>query len=114
MWGLVILALSVSPGVHLPASPWDLMGPDKLAHAAAYFVLAGLLLWGFSRRRPLRAATVAGVILLSSGFGVGVEILQWSFFPYRYFELYDILSNIIGSLASVLLTFFIHKPCQYE
>lgn len=94
--------------------PWDLVGPDKVAHAAAYFLLSGLLLWGFSRRKPLQPATIFTAIALSVGYGVAMEILQWSFFPYRFFELYDILSNIIGSFASVLLIFFINKSCQYE
>lgn len=113
-WALIILALSVSPGVNLPETSWDLIGPDKLAHALAYFILGGALLWGFHRRKPLRLPAIIAAVSISAGYGVLMEILQWRFFPYRYFELYDILSNIIGSLVSVLLTFFINKPCQYE
>lgn len=105
--GAAILILSVSPGVNFPETSWDLIGRDKLAHALAYFTLGGALLWGVNRTWGLTPQRIALAVAISAGYGLLMEILQWSFFPYRYFELYDIISNIIGSLGSVLLIFFI-------
>jgi len=32
-----------------------------------------------------------------------MEVVQYAFFPDRYFEFWDIVANIIGALAALLL-----------
>ncbi len=108
-WGTIILILSIVTGLNLPKIGEKIIATDKLAHAAAYLVLATALLYGF-RRNNIAFFTAAGVsVLISAGYGVVMEILQYAFFPYRYFEVWDIVANIIGSIGSVLVSHFFIK-----
>jgi len=96
LWSAVILVLSSGPSLQLPADVREIKGLDKLGHFAAYSVLSFLLLLGFhrsGRRHPLTA------ILLSVLFGLGMELMQYAFFPHRYFEWWDVLANTLGTLA---------------
>jgi len=72
-------------------------------------VLAGLLSWGFYRARGLTFAAMATAILLSSVYGIGIEFVQYAFFPNRFFEVLDIIANIIGSISGVLALYFLVK-----
>ena len=103
IWGLVILGLSVMPGVNLPESLQDLWSPDKLAHAFVYFILTLLLIRGFHANGQLNRTTLIGAILISSAYGILLESVQYVFFPKRYFEILDIIANIIGSIGSLLV-----------
>lgn len=106
MWAAIIFALSTGASVQPPQiSHW--LEPDKLAHAAAYFVMASLLLWGMHRSHGLQPRHFFLVLLLSSGYGISLEIVQWAFFPGRVFEFLDIIANIIGSFGSILVFFLI-------
>ncbi len=100
--------LSTGKAVEVPRFS-NLLEPDKLGHAAAYFVLAGLLWWGFYRARRLAFATMAIAVLLSSAYGIGIEFVQYTFFPNRFFEVLDIIANIIGSIFGVLALYFLVK-----
>jgi len=108
MWAAVILFLSTGKSIQAP-SLTNLLEPDKLAHAAAYFVLAALLSWGFWRVSGLRNKLVWASAIISTLYGIGMEIIQYSFFPNRYFEVYDIIANIIGALICILVSKFIIK-----
>jgi VanZ family protein len=108
IWGAIILVLSLTPASNLPISIKDLLSFDKVAHAGAYFVLTGLLLWGFYRQGRLTRRRGWLVVLLSSLYGILMEIAQYAFFPDRYFELFDIIANIIGSVMGLfILKFFL-------
>jgi VanZ family protein len=96
IWSVAILALSSGPSMQLPSDMWELEGLDKIGHFAAYAVLSFLLLAGFHRSgksHPLLA------ILVSVFFGLAMEIMQYAFFPHRYFEWGDVLANTLGTLA---------------
>lgn len=110
VWAGALIYFSTGGQVSPPRLT-SLLEPDKLAHAIAYFTFASLLAFGFARsgiqvlqRQPLLLA-----IVISSSFGFAIEIVQYCFFPGRLFELYDILANIIGSVACVLLSSFLIK-----
>jgi VanZ family protein len=108
VWAVFILWASTSGGVKLPEPGFRLLEPDKIAHCAAYFVFGSLVLWAFYKKGLLdtrrKIWSVAGCAL----YGILMEILQFSFFPGRYFEVNDIIANIIGSIGSlVLIRFFI-------
>ena len=101
-WAIFILILStVGIGVNLPASWWDIIGWDKLAHAIVYFVLTYWLIKGFQIRNTLAKAFLYAAILASS-YGVLMEIVQKTFFTNRYFEVLDIIANIVGVMICVL------------
>lgn len=76
---------------------------------AAYFVMAALLLWGFHRTIGISPATMTVAILASSLYGIGMEFIQYAFFPNRFFEVLDIIANIIGSVLGVFGLNFLIK-----
>jgi VanZ family protein len=107
LWALIILVLSAAPGKSMPPLFRDLLSFDKLAHAAAYFVLTALTLWGLRMKgfRRWKAATAAAAACAL--YGVIIEIMQFAFFPQRYFEVNDIIANIIGCIAGLIVLKFI-------
>jgi VanZ family protein len=96
-------------GVNPPKIMPDLLEPDKLAHAAAYCMLATLVTWGFVRNGQHFWQAAVTSVFLSAGYGVLMEIVQYNFFPNRYFEVWDIVANIIGCLVSILVSYFVIK-----
>lgn len=105
---MLIFTLSTGQAVTVPRFS-NLLEPDKLAHAAAYFVLAGFLLWGFHRTVGVSPVVLAAAIVISSLYGASMEVIQYTFFPNRYFEVNDIIANIIGSILGVLGINFLIK-----
>ncbi|MEZ4988913.1 MAG: VanZ family protein [Saprospiraceae bacterium] len=107
-WAIFILWASTSGGVNLPEPPLRLLEPDKIAHFGAYLVFGTLVLWAWHKKGLLdnkhKIYSVVGCAL----YGILMEIMQFSFFPGRYFEVNDIIANIIGSIGSLfLIRFFI-------
>jgi VanZ family protein len=101
-WAALIFVGSTArikgPGIEVPG-----IGLDKLAHFAIYFVLAALL-YRALRRVPLslpRAFWYA--FLVAIAYGIAMEVVQWAFFPRRSFEFWDIVANISGSIAALLV-----------
>ena len=97
VWAIVIVILSTMPGQQLPQIDW-LMTPDKFGHAFVYGVLAVGLYQSFygAWKTPIFAG------LWASGYGITMELVQYGFFPGRYFELWDIVANISGSIAGLI------------
>ncbi|KAI9822492.1 MAG: hypothetical protein M1827_000211 [Pycnora praestabilis] len=80
---------------------------DKALHFVTFFVLTTCFYWilDTSRRRNLNFALIACTGIL----GVGSEIVQ-GFIPNdRVFDPYDILANVVGSLAAIGLCSLYHK-----
>ncbi|MBL7795171.1 MAG: VanZ family protein [Saprospiraceae bacterium] len=112
-WLIAIVFLSTKGGVSMPS--FDLFQTDKLAHAGAYALLTGLILWGTTRRTG-SARWIHGVatVLFASAFGALMEWVQFRFFPDRFFEYDDMLANAIGALAGwwVFVWFFTTKSTK--
>lgn len=80
---------------------------DKVLHFITFFVLTVVFYWVIdtNRRRTLNMTLIVCTLAL----GVGSEFVQ-SFLPNdRDFDLYDIVANVIGSLAGVGLCSWYHK-----
>ena len=104
LWSLVILVLSAMPGISLPESFWDFISMDKIAHIGVYGIQTFLLLMGLSSKIPNDAKKVAVIaLIISILYGIMMEAMQYTFFPYRYFEYLDIFANIIGSFTGLLI-----------
>lgn len=99
--GLGILGLSIIPSASIPEI--DVSYLDKIVHFAMYAILAGIW-FGYLVREDKSSPKklMVTVFLLASGYGLLMEILQLIFFESRSFEIYDIISNIIGSLTGVI------------
>ncbi|KAK7923432.1 hypothetical protein PG985_007503 [Apiospora marii] len=80
---------------------------DKVLHLFTFFLLTVVFYWivDTNRRRTLHLTLVVCTAIL----GVGSEFLQ-GFLPNgRVFDLYDIVANVVGSLAGLALCNWYHK-----
>jgi VanZ family protein len=109
LWGITILLLSTVGGVNPPDIMPNLLEPDKIAHAGAYGVFSTLLIFGFARSGHSFWKAVTVGVLCAASYGALMEVVQYSFFPNRYFEVWDIVANIIGCLMSILVSYFVIK-----
>ncbi|HMQ49210.1 MAG TPA: VanZ family protein [Saprospiraceae bacterium] len=100
----MILVLSLGRGIQLPPLNNNWVGPDKLAHAGAYFVLSALFIYGFFVLKKLSWKISILVVIGGALYGFLLEMAQFAFFPHRFFEFFDIIANIIGSIGSLALS----------
>lgn len=104
IWALIILYLSSSPNIQLPPSFWDFLAVDKLGHLVFYGILAFLIAFAFFKSADvIKKKLLLKSLILSSFYGICLEIMQYSFFPNRHFEILDIIANISGSLIGILI-----------
>jgi VanZ family protein len=105
IWLAIITWLSVTPGVQMPK--FNLISADKLAHAAAYGLLAGLLIRAVrrARQRAISRAGMWGIFGFSTAYGALMEWVQGTFFPGRFFEYDDMLANAAGAFLALI---FVH------
>jgi VanZ family protein len=92
-----IFLASSGPGPALPS----ISHADKLLHAAAFGVLAGLAAWAIARGQP-RAATwrmLLAAALVSAAYGALDEAHQY-FVPGRQADALDLLADAIGAFAA--------------
>ncbi len=104
-WAFVILVLSASAKVNVPENWSDIVGIDKAGHFAIYAVLSVLMSHGFFKTHKQKPGlnTSLLIVLVCSFYGVLMELLQFTFFTGRYFEVLDIIANIIGCFAGLLI-----------
>lgn len=108
IWALIILILSTMPSVQLPEK-W--ISPDKFAHAFVYGVLVILWLYGLKRSDILTKKNVWFAVFGSAAYGMSMELIQYAFFPGRYFEMGDNLANITGCFLGL---FFFDKFVKHR
>ena len=101
-WAVLVLIGSTArikgPGIEVPG-----IGLDKLVHFAIYFVLTVLLCRAVRRKSISLKRALGYAFLAAMTYGIVMECLQWAFFPGRSFELWDIVANISGSIAALLV-----------
>ena len=113
LWGSLILYLSSGPGIQLPPSVWDFLAIDKLGHLIFYGILTFLIAFGFYKKNQgIQKKTLLKSLIISSIYGISMEIMQYSFFPNRYFEVLDIIANISGSLIGILFFKYIYHKTR--
>ncbi|OBT46235.1 hypothetical protein VE00_02388 [Pseudogymnoascus sp. WSF 3629] len=80
---------------------------DKALHALTFFLLTLCFYWilDTSRRRTLNLT----LSICTAFLGIGSEFLQLVLPNDRKFDAYDILANVLGSLAAVGLSTWYHK-----
>ena len=69
---------------------------DKLVHGIIYFYLAYL---GFLCKFKLSHLSIAILVFM---YGMLIEIIHF-FHPYRFFEYFDLLANLIGVTIALIL-----------
>ncbi len=102
-WAILILYLSSTTSINLPESLRDIFSIDKIGHFGIYGIFTILLLKVF-HQKPLKLEKkeVYLALTISILYGIGMEVMQYTFFPGRYFENLDIIANIIGSFTGLL------------
>ena len=102
----VVISLSLGNAFQLEPEIFRFPGADKAHHLLAYGCLG--VMWTTALRYCSRALgggawTRGGWPLWLALFALGttMEVLQWTSYPGRYFELADMLANAIGSVLGV-------------
>jgi len=105
LWALFILIICGIPGQNLPRLDfWKWLSPDKLVHLFAFGILSFLLIKGFVQHKNYNVITKSPklwAVLLSTGYGVVIEVLQQYVFIDRTGDLRDAIANALGSLAGL-------------
>jgi glycopeptide antibiotics resistance protein len=105
LWATVILFLTLLPAASMPQVPaWELISFPTLCHAIVFFILAVLMLRGFSKQTQFRALLRQATLLTlisSFLFGVSIEVLQMILNWGRQGDPLDVVSNTIGTLSGI-------------
>ena len=100
LWAAALVYLSLAPNVTVPSAAF---GWDKLNHAAAYAVLAGLLILTLLARQAASTRLLAGAWAACFAYGLLLEGLQELMGLGRTFEWGDLLANGLGALATCVV-----------
>ena len=100
LWLLLITVLFFLPGSALPSEGlFHLPYFDKLVHFGFFAVL--LFSWRFFFGD---AARVTGLLLgMALCYGMAVEVIQHYFVANRSFDLFDVVADLLGAVAGLLL-----------
>ena len=100
-WLIFISILFVLPGSALPREHWfDKIYVDKWVHVLFFAIL--LFLWRSAIQQGSRIHSYI-LLLLAFLYGLTVEFVQENWVPNRSFDWFDVLADIIGSVAGLLL-----------
>lgn len=105
--GVFFLLLLLAGYAGLTSLQVDVLVNDKVLHLFTFFVLTVVFYWitDTNRRRTLHFT----LVVCTLGLGVGSEFLQ-GFLPNgREFDFYDIVANVVGSLAALGICSWYHK-----
>ncbi|MDR6300173.1 VanZ family protein [Mesonia maritima] len=88
---------------------------DKVFHCIAYFGLT--LCWYFqyfSRKntKVLHRKSLLIICLLTTAFGIFIEVLQGVFTTYRSIDAFDVLANTTGIIIAFFLIISIKTPLE--
>lgn len=85
----------------------DSLVDDKVLHLVTFFILTVVFYWivDTNRRRTVNLTLVACTLCL----GIGSEFVQEVLPNGRYFDIYDTVANVVGSLAGLGLCSWYHK-----
>lgn len=102
VWSVIILVLTLSPGVYIPQEfDWKLIREDLLAHFFVFAVLVFLMMQGFTRQHTnasLRSNAAVYAVVIAVVYGGVLEVIQ-GFIPERSFDYFDMVANAVGSFS---------------
>ncbi|KAJ9602342.1 hypothetical protein H2200_013197 [Cladophialophora chaetospira] len=104
---LGLLPSSSLPSTPAAAQPYIPSQSDKALHFICFFLLTAVFYFIFdtARRRVIHLTLVICTLLL----GVGSEVAQGLLPNDREFDAFDVLANVIGSLAALGLASMYHR-----
>ena len=92
----IVFILSIVNAGSIPTFKNFSFDADKIVHAVVYFILTYL---GLLSRFNISKLTLSLLIFF---FGLFIEIVHF-FVPYRFFEYFDLLANLIGVTIAQLV-----------
>ncbi|MBB1284892.1 VanZ family protein [Flavisolibacter sp. BT320] len=99
LWLFIITILFLLPGSALPKNEMLIPHFDKYVHVGFFAVL--LFLWRLQGEPSFRF----GLLLLLPAFvyGLGIEYIQHYFIANRSFDMGDVIADMVGAVAGVLV-----------
>jgi len=105
LWALLILGLCGLPGSAIPELTFlDWLKPDKIVHLVLFGVLCFLLIRGLSGIDTVSVWTTYPKlisVIISSIYGVVIELLQEFFFESRHGDVYDSIADALGAFLGL-------------
>ena len=103
IWILIITVLSLMPSSNVPEISWgSRFQLDKIAHIILYSIYT----WLLGRYLCRKWSSSIKMFILAFGitvvYGVFMELLQYYLSPSRFFDMLDIIANIIGSIVGLI------------
>ena len=99
-WVIFYITLSLKPGGDLP----DITGIDKIAHFVFFLIMAVLLRIAVAGQWQAPVMRLKKELLAFAALfalGLTVEFLQEQFIERRYFDIFDLLANVAGTLTGL-------------
>lgn len=107
LWLLLITLLLCTPGTEFPKITWkDKIWLDKWIHAALFAILILTWCWLYSVRpgsAPDNKKIFTIIALLGFLYGIGTELIQELFVPFRSFEIPDVIADGVGTVAGYFI-----------
>jgi VanZ family protein len=86
--------------------------PDKLVHAAFYFLLTLSFMYPTILHKVNTHMNMVAAFSIIFGYGILMEILQYYFIEGRSGEILDVLANTGGIVLAFLLAFLFKNKIQ--
>lgn len=106
IWAVLILIVCAIPGGTLPERPlFNIPHFDKIVHMILYIPLAILVggMCNLSERKWFRITGPLLTMMIIVFFGALIEFLQEFLFVNRSAELFDLLADVCGGLAGLVV-----------
>jgi VanZ family protein len=107
LWALLILILCSIPGPDIPRLKFlDWLKPDKIVHFVLFGALCFLLVRGFAQQSSVAAFAAHPkmyAVVLSSVYGIVIEMLQTYIFTYRSGDVFDAIADSVGAFLGLWL-----------
>jgi VanZ family protein len=107
LWALLIFILCAIPGPHVPRLKFlDWLKPDKIVHFILFGTLCFLLIRGFAQQSTfafLLSHPKIYAVVLSSIYGIVIEVLQQYVLIKRTGEVNDAIADALGSFIGLWL-----------
>lgn len=101
------------PSTSMPSlSIWELFSFDSFAHAFLFAVLTYLMIVGLKKQYTypkLKHYAIRTALLVSTLFGISIELMQHFFIYGRQGDIIDVLSNTIGCLFGIVIFKWIYQ-----
>lgn len=104
---IIITILFCLPGSAFPKENWlSRIAFDKIVHVCLFAAL--LFLWRIAFDQVHRNITVF-LLFMALVYGLLIEIIQSQWVPFRSFDSYDVVADAGGSLAGIIVWWWVYK-----